>query len=287
MNGAHVGITAHRRAIEQARLVESLGGVPVLAPTLEADVPRRTRRLEHELVAVIEAPIHVAVFLTGIGVRLVFEAAARCGVEQLLRERLARSEVVARGPKPRRELRGLGVRIDWSADPASTLLIRDRLLAERRSARRILIQAFAEPPDVLTGPLAAAGAECLVVTPYSLDWPEDAGPAQRLARQAAGGSLDAITFTTARAGQQFVAIAESAGVGVDDLRRGGALIAAVGRVTRAALEAEGVVVHVEADPPRMGALYRAVATALAAGATGWAPERRRGLVAGPLPARPA
>ena len=51
--------------------------------------------------------------------------------------------------------------------------------------------------------------------------------------------MDALTFTTARAGQQFLAIAETAGVDVADLQGGGALIAAVGPVTRAALEAEG------------------------------------------------
>lgn len=271
MRGARIGITADRRAPEQARLVESLGGVPVMGPTLTADVARSARAFDAELSLALERPIDIAVFLTGVGARLVAEAATRCGLQAVLFERLAAAQVIARGPKPRRDLRALDVRIDWTAEPASTLLIRDRLLAGDLDGRRVLVQAFAEPPVALTRPLIAHGADCTVLNPYVLGWPADQEPARRLAREAAAGSLDAITFTTARAGQHFVAIAESVGVSPADLRRGGALIAAVGRVTRAALEAEGVTVHIEADPPRMGTLYRALAAALDAGATGWQP----------------
>jgi uroporphyrinogen-III synthase len=218
--------------------------------------------------------VDVAVFLTGVGARLTFATAARTGQEELLRDRLRNALVVARGPKPRRELRALGQRIDWSADPASTLLVRDRLLPGVRAGQGVLVQAFAEPPDVLTGPLADRGASCRVINPYVLGWPQDQAPARRLAREAADGAIDALTFTTARAGQQFLAIAETAGVDVEDLRRGGALIAAVGPVTRAALEAEGLRVHIVADPPRMGTMYRAVAAALRAGSSGWSPPDR-------------
>lgn len=276
MRGARIGITADRRAREQARLVESLGGVPVLGPTLTADVARSARAFDDELRHALAEPIDVAVFLTGVGARLIAAAAARAGLDRLLRDRLAAAHVIARGPKPRRDLRALGVRIDWTVEPASTLLIRDRLLEGELRGRRVLVQAFAEPPVALTRPLSARGAACIELNPYVLGWPADQEPARRLAREAADGSLDAITFTTARAGQHFVAIAQSIGVTPADLRRGGALIAAVGRVTGAALEAEGVSVHIEADPPRMGTLYRALAAALDAGATGWQPPPPRG-----------
>jgi uroporphyrinogen-III synthase len=274
MRGFRIGITAHRRAAEQGRLVEALGGVPVFGRSLEADVPRRGAAFAEELRAALAERVDVAVFLTGVGARLTFATAARTGQEELLRERLRGAVVVARGPKPRRELRALGQRIDWSADPASTLLVRDRLLPEVRPGQGILVQAFAEPPDVLTGPLTAAGAGCRVINPYVLGWPQDQGPARRLAREAADGAIDALTFTTARAGQQFLAIAETAGVDVEDLARGGALVAAVGPVTQAALEAEGLRVHIVADPPRMGTMFRAVAAALRAGSSGWSPPDR-------------
>ena len=271
MEGARIGITAHRRAVEQARLVTSLGGVPVLGRSLEADVPRRPATLAEELRAVLAEPLDVAVCLTGVGARRLSAAAAASGPEALLRSRLRLAHVIARGPKPRRELRALRQRVDWTADPASTLLVRDRLLLGAQPGMRVLVQAFAEPPDVLTEPLAERGAACHVLNPYVLGWPQDQTPARRLARETADGSVDALTFTTARAGQQFLAIAETAGVDVADLQGGGALIAAVGPVTRAALEAEGLRVHIVADPPKMGTMYRALAAALAAGSSGWSP----------------
>ena len=266
MAGARVGITAHRRAEEQAHLVRAMGGVPVLGETLRADVPRAPDGVDRELRAALAAPVDAAVFLSGIGVRLMMESAERTGLEDLLRARLDAAFVVARGAKPRRELRAAGLRLDWTAEPASTLLIRDALLARPMAGRRVLIQAFAEPPLDLALPLAAAGAAIAVVAPYDLAWPDDPEPARRLARMAADGELDAVTFTTARAVRQLVAIAEAEGIDADDLRRGGALMVAVGEVTRAALEEEGLEVHVVADPPRMGTMYRALAAALDAGA---------------------
>jgi uroporphyrinogen-III synthase len=219
----------------------------------------------------LAGPLDVAVFLTGVGARLTFEAARDAGLEDLLRDRLRPARVVARGPKPRRELRALGQRVDLTADPASTLLVRDALLPEAAPGVSVLVQAFAEPPDVLTGPLEERGAVCRVLNPYVVGWPQDQGPARRLARETAGGAVDALTFTTARAGRQFLAIAETAGGDVADLQRGGALIAAVGPVTKAALEAEGLTVHITADPPKMGTMYRALAAALQAGRSGFSP----------------
>jgi uroporphyrinogen-III synthase len=273
MNGARVGITAHRRSEEQAHLVRALGGVPVLGETLRADVPNDPERVDRELRAALAAPLDAAVFLSGIGVRLIVESARRIGLEDLLRARLAAAFVVARGAKPRRELRAAGIRPDWTAEPASTLLIRDALLARPTAGRRVLVQAFAEPPIDLALPLAGAGAEVAVVSPYDLAWPEDPEPARRLARAAARGELDAVTFTTARAARQFVAIAEADGIDVEDLRRGGALMVAVGEVTRAALEDEGLEVGVVADPPKMGTMYRALAVALVAEAASGARGR--------------
>jgi uroporphyrinogen-III synthase len=102
----------------------------------------------------------------------------------------------------------------------------------------------------------------IAIHPYAAGWPVDPTPAQELARQAAAGGLAAVTFTSAQAARQFVALAEDVGVGPAELRAGGALIAAVGPVTRAALEAGGVTVHVQPERSRMGTLYRALAAAL-------------------------
>jgi uroporphyrinogen-III synthase len=128
----------------------------------------------------------------------------------------------------------------------------------------VLVQGWGPPPRELADPLRAAGAEVVELSPYASGWPRDPRPAQELARAAAAGRLEAISFTSATAVRQLAVLAEAAGVPTAEIAAGGALIAAVGPVTREAVLAEGLPVHVEPEPPRMGALYRAIAAAIAA-----------------------
>ena len=64
--------------------------------------------------------------------------------------------------------------------------MRDRLLPDAAPGVRVLVQAFAEPPDVLTRPLEERGAACHVLNPYVIGWPQDQAPARQLARRRAG-----------------------------------------------------------------------------------------------------
>lgn len=262
MTGARVGITADRRAAEQGALVRALGGVPVLGPCLRADAPAADARVAREIDAALAPPPDVAVFLTGAGVELTLAAARRTGHEERLRAALEGCRVVARGPKPRRALRAAGIRLDWLADPPRATLIRDRLLADGVAGRRVLVQGFGPPPGDLVEPLERAGGRVRVLSPYAAGWPDDPAPAQGLATAAAAGRLDALTFTSAQAARQFVVLAEAAGIDAADITRGGALVASVGPVTSAALEAEGLPVDVEAPAQKMGSLYHALALAL-------------------------
>jgi len=277
MNGARVGITAARRAAEQAALVRSLGGVPVLGPALRLDAPASDERLAPALDRVLAGPLDAAVFLTGVGAELTLALAERLGRAAPLRAALERAWVVARGPKPRRALRAAGVRIDWVADPPRAAIIRDRLLARPLAGRRVLVQGYGPPPDELAAPLRAAGASVAVLSPYAATWPDDPGPVTALAAEAVAGTIDAITFTSALAATQFAALTEAAGHDPADIRAGGALVAAIGPVTREALEREGLRVDLEPTQARMGTLYRELAVALSERA--WRPWTLR-----PLPA---
>jgi uroporphyrinogen-III synthase len=148
------------------------------------------------------------------------------------------------------------------ASPARAGVVADRLADAPVAGRRILIQGYGPPPDELAAPLRARGADVVVVSPYAATWPDDPEPARRLATEAAAGTVDALTFTSAQAATQFAALAETAGLEPADLRSGGALVAAIGPVTRAAVEAGGIAVDLECDSGRMGALYRQLAVAL-------------------------
>lgn len=264
MNGARVGITGTRRAEEQAALVRALGGVPVHGPSIDLDVPAPEDALRAAVRGILAAPPDVAVFVTGIGARHLLAAAQRDGTDDALREALRAARVVARGGKARRALREHDVPVAWTAEPPESRAVRDRLLAEGVTGLRILVQCAGAAPDLMVAPLRAAGAEVVEAHPYDIDVPPDARAAVALAEDAAAGRVDAITFTSANAAHGFAAIIERAGVDAAAIAGSGTLIAAVGPVTRAALASHGLPVHVEPATPRMGAMFHALAAALAA-----------------------
>lgn len=262
MNGARIGITAARRAAEQAALVTSLGGVPIVGSSLRPDAPEPDAVLAPAIDAVLAEPVDVVVFLTGVGAGVIFDYARRTGREGEFRQRLAAATVVARGTKPRRALRAVGVEVDVVVEPAIVSRTRDILLEGDVAGRRFFVQGFGSDPVELTGPLRDAGAQVITLSPYAASLPDDPAPAAALAHGAAGGELAAVTFTSALAARQFVGIAEDAGVDAGALNDCPALVVAVGPVTRAALEGDGLRVDVEPDTPRMGAMYQALAAAL-------------------------
>lgn len=275
MNGASVGITATRRADEQAALVVALGGVPRQGPSVDIDQPAPTAVLRRIVAEVIARPPDVAVFVTGVGAGHLLVAAREAGTLAALVAVLGRARVIARGAKPRRVLREFGVRVDMTAAPAESRVIRDVLLADGVSGRRVLVQCAGAAPDAMTGALRAAGARVCEAHPYGIDVPSDARGAVGLARDAVGGGLDSLTFTSAHAVHGFVAVAERADLDVVRIGGSGTVVAAVGPVTRAALIDHGLPVHVEPATPRMGAMFHALAAALAGvrPATARLPER--------------
>jgi uroporphyrinogen-III synthase len=262
MNGAQIGITAARRADEQAALVRSLGGVPQLGASVDIDHPVSDEVMGETLRGALASPLEIVVFVTGVGARHLLDAASRLGLEQALRQSLEAARVIVRGNKPRRVLREQMVPISWTALPAESRVIRDALLAEGVAGTRILVQCAGAAPDVMIGPLRGAGADVIEVHPYALDLPTDARGAVELAQAAAAGTLDALTFTSAHAVHGFVALAERAGVETEAIGVSGTLIVSVGPITRDALLEHGLPVHVEPETPRMGAMFHALATAL-------------------------
>ncbi len=252
MNGARIGITAARRAAEQASLVTALGGVPVIGSCLRPDAPAPDAVLAPAVEAILAGPVDVFVFLTGVGAGVIFDYARRTGREQAFRERLDAATVVVRGTKPRRSLRAVGVDVDLLVDPPVVTAVRDALLERPVAGRRIFVQGFGPDPVEVTDPLRAAGAHVIALSPYAASLPDDPAPAAALARRAVRGDLAAVTFTSAQAARQFVGIAEAAGVDADALNACPALIVAVGPVTRDALRAQA------ATGPRttLAAVYR-------------------------------
>lgn len=262
MRGARIGITAARRAQEQVAIVRSLGGVPRHGPSIDVDHPAPDGPVRRALARALAEPLDIAVFMTGVGADHLAGVASRMGATARLAAALGEAQVIARGGKPRRALRALGVATDWVADPPESRAIRDALLRRGVAGRRVLVQCAGPDLDPLVPSLRAAGASVIAVHPYDIEPPPDAGGAVAIAREAVAGELEAITFTSAHAVNGFVALADRSGLDPSRLAGSPALLVAVGPVTADALRAHGLPIDVEPAVPRMGAMYQALAARL-------------------------
>jgi len=246
-----------RRAAELTDLIERHNGVALAAPCLREVHSPDSPSLQQALAHALDAPLDVAVFLTGVGTRTVFEAAAHARREEQLRERLAAATVVVRGPKPTAVLRQLGVRIDISAPPPNTSAEVLSALSERDlTAKRVLVQLYGEPNPALSQALTARGATVIELAPYVWDRPVDPAPVLRLLDALQAGVVDALLVTSQAQVENLFEIAREHRREAD-LR--GVAIGVQGPVAEAALERHGYTATFRPEHGHMGALVLAAA----------------------------
>ncbi|WP_049622495.1 uroporphyrinogen-III synthase [Frateuria defendens] len=188
---------------------------------------------------------------TGEGLRRLLGALDRHAPEERapFLERLGQVRIVARGPKPGRVLRELGLRPTLVAEPATTPGMIALLQGLDLRHRRVGVQLYGSDPNApLMAFLAEAGAEVLPVAPYVyVDDATDADVFALIERMQQGG-IDAIAFTSLQQVERLFRVA-------DAQQRGAALrealarvvVAAVGPVVADALAAHGV--QAQVTPP--------------------------------------
>src|SRR5882757_10475737 len=121
MKSKVVAILETRTGAHLAELVARRGGVPMLAPALQ-EVPDIDPQA---VLSMLERwriePFKICIFQTGVGTRALFSATDSANLTPQLKEFLAASMIVVRGPKPVGELNARDIRIDIrAASPFTT-----------------------------------------------------------------------------------------------------------------------------------------------------------------------
>jgi len=160
--------------------------------------------------------------------------------------RLGAVRTIARGPKPGRVLRELGLRPTLVAEPATTPGVIALLQDLDLRGRRVGVQLYGvEPNAPLMDFLAGAGARALPVAPYV--YADAAADAEvlTLIGQMGEGCIDAVAFTSMQQVERLFRVAEAARQG-ELLRQALArtMVAAIGPVVADALGARGVTAQV-------------------------------------------
>ena len=268
--GLRVLALESRRANEVASLITTYGGEPLVAPALR-EVPLESNpEALRFAAALVDGTIDIVIFLTGVGVRALLRAVENAYPLPTLTAALARTRIVARGPKPLAVLRELQLPI-WIVVPEPNtwreLLAAVDAEAEERPlpGARVAVQEYGVSNIELIDQLRQRGAEVMQVPVYRWALPEDLEPLKKAAAAIAGGQLQVALFTTGVQVVHLRQIAEAMGLEAD-IRRGLSrmVIVSIGPTTSEELHRYGLTPDLEASRPKMGFLVKEAAEQSAA-----------------------
>jgi uroporphyrinogen-III synthase len=252
-----------RRSREMAALVATYGGRPVAAPALR-EVPLESNPDALTFAdALLRGEYDIVILLTGVGTRALVEVVSTKHPREAFVAALAKTKVVARGPKPLAVLRELQVPV-WATVPEPNtwreLLAAVDATGEPLAGRRVAVQEYGKTNDDLLHGLEARGARVTRVPVYRWALPDDIEPLRAAARAVAGGEIDVAIFTTSVQVVHLMEVAAEMGQADavrDGLRR--MVVSSIGPTTTEELRHQGIAADLEASHPKMGFLVREAA----------------------------
>jgi uroporphyrinogen-III synthase len=266
--GKTIALPETRELDRLVGILEEAGASTMRCPLvaiLDAPDPRPVDAWLQELAA---GAFDDAIFLTGEGLRRLLARARVIGNEMAVREGLARTRKITRGPKPARALHEIKLATDLPAVMPTTQGIIDTLAGENLAGRRIGLQLYgSDPNELLVRFLGGKGATVRAVAPYVYAPASDEDRVVELVRRLERGAIDVIAFTSASQVERLHEVARgrqleaalSAGLARTK-------VAAIGPVVVAALAERGVKADIVPEHPFvMKRLTAAITAALTAG----------------------
>lgn len=261
-DGLRVLALEARRADEIATLITRYGGQPTVAPAVR-EVPVESNDAAVTFVRTLVADgFDVVIFLTGIGARTLVAAGEAAVPREAIVGALARTKIVARGPKPVAALREMGVPV-WATVPEpntwrEVLAVLDARQSELMLAgARVAVQEHGVPSPELVDSLRARGATVTAVPVYRWALPDDLEPLRAAVRALSESRVDVVLFLSGVQAAHLDQVAREMGLG-DAVRRGlaHAVVTSIGPSTSAELRRQGIGVDLDASHPKMGQLVR-------------------------------
>ncbi len=262
-DGLRVAAFESRRATEMARLIERLGGVPHVSPSMR-EVPLESHSSAVDFAQRLFAgQIDVVILLTGVGTRQLVAQVERHFDRQRFLDALCDVTTIARGPKPILALKEIGLVPTWKAPEPNTWREVLKTVDERVPVANltVAVQEYGLPNASLVAGLEARGATVLPVTVYHYDFPTDVGPLTQNIHALTGGRLDVALFTSAHQIVNLLRLSHQLGVS-DALRQAmtRVVVASIGPTTSETLRECELPVDLEPEHSKMGQLVVAAAS---------------------------
>jgi uroporphyrinogen-III synthase len=272
LNGYRILILETREEAQFSRLLAEQGADVVQCPMFAIHDAPDAAPIEAWIRRFIERPCDDLVLMTGEGLRRLLKVARRIEVGQDLIAALGKSRKLARGPKPGRALREIGLEPQATTEKPTSEGITEMLARFDLGGHRVGLQLYPDRDhSKLIGAIAAQGAVVDPVLPYVYDAQAAESNIIAAIDEMVQGRLDAIALTSSGQVRRLIEVAKAHNCEAR-LREGLARtpIASVGPVVSDELAAQGL--RTEIAPADGAYFMKPLITAMAA-ALGKTPPR--------------
>jgi uroporphyrinogen-III synthase len=242
LSGYRILILETREEAQFSRLLREQGADVLQCPMfIICDAPDAAP-IEAWIARFIETACDDLVLTTGEGLRRLLKVARRMDVEAAFIAALGEARKYARGPKPGRALREIGLEPQATTQKPTSEGIAEMLSLIDITGHRVGLQLYPDKDhSALIKAITAQGAEVDSVTPYVYDAQSADANILTAVDELAQGRIDAIALTSSGQVRRLIEVAQAHGC-EDRLREGlqRTRIASVGPVVSSELQSHGL-----------------------------------------------
>jgi len=266
LTGYRILILETREEAQFSRLLAEQGANVLQCPMVAINDAPDTAPIEAWIRRCIETPFDDLVLLTGEGLRRLMKVVRRMDMEQDFITALGKARKFARGPKPGRALREIGLEPQVTTEKPTSEGVAEMLSRLDLKGHRIGLQLYPDKDHAaLIGAMSAQGAEVDTVLPYVYDAKAADTNILTALDEMAAGRVDAIALTSSGQPRRLFDVARAHGLEdrlIEGLKQ--TPIASVGPVVTEELAAHGLTPDItpQGEAFFMKPLISAMATAL-------------------------
>src|SRR5450631_2454294 len=212
LNGYRILILETREEAQFSRLLAEQGAEVLQCPMFTIHDAPDSAPIEAWLRRFVEKPCDDLVLMTGEGLRRLTKVARRIGVEKEFVTALGKARKFARGPKPGRALREIGLEPQVTTEKPTSEGIAEMLARVDLRGHRVGLQLYPDKNhSVLIGAIIAKGAEVDSVLPYIYDAQAADANIVTAIDEMAQGRIDAIALTSSGQVRRLLEVAQAHG----------------------------------------------------------------------------
>jgi len=212
LNGYRILILETREEAQFSRLLAEQGADVLQCPMFTIHDAPDAAPIEAWIGRCIEKPFDDVVLMTGEGLRRLMKVVRRLGVEPAFIAALGRARKFARGPKPGKALREIGLEPQVTTEKPTSEGVAEMLARIDLGGHRVGLQLYPDKDhSVLIGAIKAQGAEVDPVLPYVYDAQAADANIVKAIDEMAEGRVDAIALTNLGQIRRLIEVARARG----------------------------------------------------------------------------